>query len=504
MGPTKLEVRRLSKAYPGNLALDGFSAVFDGGKVYALLGKNGSGKSTFVKCLSGAVLPSSGEILIDGRAVHFDCPSDASRDGIAVVYQELSLILDFTVAENIMLGRYAKTGFADLKIDWDRTHAEAAAILESLQINIPVTTRVSDLSIGQRQVIEIAKAMAQSPKVLILDEPTSALARHEIASLMEVVRKSKASGVIVIFITHKLNEIREISDFVTVLRDGKFVGTVPIDSATPKVIVEMMFGETTIQARPTDLHPSTEVRLSVVGLTRQGKYEDVRFDVRAGEILGIAGMLGAGRSELLRGIFGADPIDAGEVVLNGERTAKPSIALMKKLGLAMTMENRKEEGLIQIMSIEDNLCLASLKEIASNGVLTPAHQAPVSENWIRKLQIKVPNRHFEVSSLSGGNQQKVLVGNWLNTGPTVVFFDEPTRGIDIHAKQQIFQIMWDLSRQGLSVVFVSSELEELLEVCHRILIMENGRLVDEVADPKDLSIDALYGMCMGESANASV
>ena len=492
MGTTKLEVKNLTKAYPGTLALD------------ALLGKNGSGKSTFVKCLSGAVAQTSGQIFIDNREVFFNRPSDASKNGIAVVYQELSLVLDFTVAENILLGRYAMTGPGQLKIDWKRTNEHAAKILESLQIDIPVTAKVSGLSVGQRQVIEIAKAMAQSPKVLILDEPTSALARHEIASLMDVVQKSKAQGVIVIFITHKLNEIRGISDYVTVLRDGKFVGTVPLEVATPKVIVEMMFGETALQSRPTDLQPQKDVRLKVKGLTRHGKYEDINFEVKAGEILGIAGMLGAGRSELLRGIFGADPCDTGGIVLNGTPVTHPSIAQMKKLGLAMTMENRKEEGLIQTMSIEDNLCLASLNEISSGGVLTPTQQAPVSEKWIKKLQIKVPSPQSEVKSLSGGNQQKVLVGNWLNTNPTVVFFDEPTRGIDIHAKQQIFQVMWDLSRQGLSVVFVSSELEELLEVCHRILIMENGRLIDEVAQPENLSIDELYAMCMGESINESV
>lgn len=499
MGPTKLEVKNLTKAYPGTLALNDFSAVFNGGKVYALLGKNGSGKSTFVKCLSGAVVPTSGQLFIEDRPVSFNGPSDASDNGIAVVYQELSLILDFTVAENILLGRYAKSGPGKLKIDWTRTNEQAAAILKSLQIDIPVTTKVADLSVGQRQVIEIAKAMAQNPKVLILDEPTSALARHEIESLMDVVRTSKKQGVIVIFITHKLNEIRGISDYVTVLRDGKFVGTVSIDEATPKVIVDMMFGETTLQPRPTDLHPGEEIRLQVEGLTRHGKYEDINFAVRAGEILGIAGMLGAGRSELLRGIFGADPFDAGAVVLNGTRVAKPSIPGMKKLGLAMTMENRKEEGLIQIMTIEDNLCLASLGDIARAGVLTPGRQSPVSARWIDKLQIKVPSPHYEVKSLSGGNQQKVLVGNWLNTQPTVVIFDEPTRGIDIHAKQQIFQIMWDLSRQGLSVVFVSSELEELLEVCHRILIMENGRIIDEVTTPENVSIDELYTLCMGET-----
>lgn len=497
MGPTRLEVRNLTKAYPGTLALSDFSAVFDGGKVYALLGKNGSGKSTFVKCLSGAVFPSSGEILIDGRPVVFRSPAEAARSGIAVVYQELSLILDFSVAENILLGRYPLKGPGNAMIDWKKANELAADLLRSLHIDIPVTARVRDLSVGQRQAIEIAKAMAQSPRVLILDEPTSALARNEISSLLDVVRAARERDVIVIFITHKLNEIRDVADHVTVLRDGAYIGTVSIEQATPKVIVEMMFGDTVIEPRPADLEVRDDIRLEVTDLTQHGKFEHVSFEVRSGEILGIAGMLGAGRSELLRGIFGADPIDGGYVVLNGKRIDKPKIPEMKKLGLAMTMENRKDEGLIQMMSIQDNLCLASIREISKGGLLTPAQQSPVSEKWIRRLQIKVPGPHYEVKSLSGGNQQKVLVGNWLNTNPKVIFFDEPTRGIDIHAKQQIFQIMWDLSRQGLSVVFVSSELEELLEVCHRILIMENGKIVDQVTEPAKTSIDDLYGKCMG-------
>lgn len=502
MTPCKLEVRNLTKAYPGVLALNDFSATFDGGKVYALLGKNGSGKSTLVKCLSGAVAPTSGEILIDGAPKSFSGPADANAAGIACVYQELSLILDFTVAENMLLGSYSKRGPGNIAIEWGQTNARAAEILQSLKIDIPVTKKVSELSVGQRQVIEIAKAMAHKPRVLILDEPTSALARHEINSLMEVVRESRAHGVIVIFITHKLNEIRNIADHVTVLRDSKFIGTVDIDEATPKIIVEMMFGETTLQTRPLDLRIDKEhVRLKVANLSRKGKFADISFEVRAGEILGIAGMLGAGRSELLRSIFGADPVENGKVTLNGTDVLKPSIQRMKRLGLGMTMENRKEEGLIQVMSVEDNLCLASLARIARHGLLSHALQAPVADKYIRELQIKVSDPLIDIKALSGGNQQKVLVGNWLNNDPSVMFFDEPTRGIDIQAKQQIFRIMWELSRRGLSVVFVSSELEELLEVCHRILIMENGRLVDEVTAPETESIEGLYARCMGERVN---
>jgi ribose transport system ATP-binding protein len=500
MGPARLEIKNLTKVYPGVLALNDFSAEFHGGKVYALLGKNGSGKSTFVKCLSGAVAPTSGQIYLDGSPVSIKSPTDAADQGFAVVYQELSLILDFTVAENILLGRYAMTGPGNKTIDWQTTNERAAALLKSLRIDIPVTAKVEHLSVGQRQVIEIAKAMAQNPRVLFLDEPTSALARHEIDSLMDVVRRSKEQGVIVIFITHKLSEIRGIADYVTVLRDSTHIGTIPIEEATPKVIVDMMFGETTLQTRPKDLPVRDDVRLAVRGLTRRDKYEDISFELRSGEILGIAGMLGAGRSELLRGIFGADPIDAGSIRVNGTTVTRPTIPRMKRLGLAMTMENRKEEGLIQIMSIEDNLCMASIDDVGRKGLISRGMQAPVARKWIERLQIRAPNPAAEVQSLSGGNQQKVLVGSWLNTGPSVMFFDEPTRGIDIQAKQQIFQIMWELSRAGLSVVFVSSELEELLEVCHRIIIMERGRFIGEVREPENMSIDELYGLCMGEAA----
>lgn len=497
----KLEVKNLTKAYPGTIALQDFSAVFEGGKVYALLGKNGSGKSTFVKCLSGAVTPTSGQIFVDGKPVSFKNPAEASRLGIAVVYQELSLVLDFTVAENIFIGRYDLAGPNGAWIDWKKTNARAEALLKTLRIEIPVTQKVARLSVGQRQMIEIAKAMAQNPSVLFLDEPTSALARHEVESLMSVVRSSRDQGVAVIFITHKLNEIRGIADYVTVLRDSRFIGTVPIGEATPKVIVEMMFGETKIHRRPDDLPVGGENRLEVHGLTRKGRYENVSFSLRKGEILGIAGMLGAGRTELLRGIFGADPIDSGTVTLNGRLVHRPQIPRMKKLGLAMTPENRKEEGLVQMLSIRDNLCFASLDDIGRSGFLTNAMQAPVVKKMVESLHIKTGNVGNPVSSLSGGNQQKIVVGNWLNTGPSVVFFDEPSRGIDVQAKYQIFQIMWDLSHQGVGVVFVSSEIEELLEVCHRILIMEGGRITSEVTSPDTISLEQLYALCMGESAS---
>jgi ribose transport system ATP-binding protein len=495
MDTCTLELRNLKKAYPGTLALSDFSTVMRGGNVYALLGKNGSGKSTLVKCICGAEQPTSGQIILNGREISFASPVDASDAGIAIVYQELSLVLDLTVAENVFLGRYRHKGPWGGVIDWKATNEQAESLLRTLNIDIPVTEKVANLSVGQRQMIEIAKAMSFKPKVLILDEPTSALAQHEVESLFKVIRTSKEQGVIVIFITHKLNEIQGLADFVTVLRDSKLVDTISISEASPQRIVELMFGEVRKRSRPADMVVSDKVSLEVAHLCRTGAFDDVSFQLHEGEILGIAGMLGSGRSELLRAIFGADPVSSGEVRIKGRTLTQPDIRTMKDLGLGMTPENRKEEGLVQILSIRDNLCFASLASISKFGFLNKRMQKPSVDKMIGKLEIKVPGEDFAVSSLSGGNQQKVVVGNWLNTDPSIMFFDEPSRGIDVMAKQQIFQIMWDLSRQGLSIIFVSTELEELLEVCHRVLIMKNGKIGEEVST-ENTGLDKLYALCM--------
>jgi len=492
----RLEVQNLTKVYPGTVALRDFSATFRGGNVYALLGKNGSGKSTLVKCISGAIQPTKGKMFINGKHLRPKSPIDAFVSGIAIVYQELSLIRDLTVGENILLGRYYKKGINNSIIDWEETNKKAEEILKSLQINIPVAVTVRKLSVGQQQMVEIAKAMSYNPSVLILDEPTSALAQHEVESLFKVVRKLRAQGVIIIYITHKLHELQEIADYVTVVRDGLNVGTIAIQEADPKRIVEMMFGEVRQISRPANLEVSNEVTLEVRHLSRKPAFSDINFKLYKGEILGIAGMLGSGRSELLRSIFGADKFDSGEILINNTTIKQTDILTMKKMGLAMTPENRKEEGLVQVLSIRENLSLASLQMMASHGFLSKRMEAPYIAEQITNLQIKLVDIEKPISSLSGGNQQKVVIGNWLNTKPRVVFFDEPTRGIDVQAKQQIFNIMWQLNQYGLSVIFVSTELEELLEVCHRILIMKQGQISDEVI-PEKTSLDQLYSLCMG-------
>jgi ribose transport system ATP-binding protein len=490
----KLETRDLGKEYPGTVALDGVSVGFAGGEVHALIGKNGAGKSTLVKMLAGSVAPSRGQILCDGTALALRSPQDAFDRGIAMVYQELSLVPGLTVAENILLGRTLKRRGL---IDWAATYARAEAVLERMGVDIDARARTGDLGVAQQQVVEIAKAMSFDPVVLMLDEPTSALAQHETENLFRLVKGLAEEGVAIIYISHRLQELRQIADKVTVLRDGRHIGTVAMGESSTEDIVQMMFGEVVQRERPDDLRPGDAPVLEVKGLSRKGKFAEVDFTLREGEILGIAGMLGAGRTELLKGIFGAESCDGGEVVVQGQRVAQPTPPKMKALGLAFTPENRKEEALIQAHSIRANMCLASMGRIAQGRYITRAMEQAVVDEQVEKLQIRVASTEDAVSSLSGGNQQKVVLGNWLSNRPRVMLFDEPTRGVDVQAKQQIFQAMWDLSREGIASIFVSTELEELIEVCHRILIMREGRIEGEVR-PEDLSVEELTLRCMGE------
>ncbi|QEN08362.1 sugar ABC transporter ATP-binding protein [Oceanispirochaeta crateris] len=491
---SKLETKKISKAYPGTLALDNVSVSFESGKVNALIGKNGSGKSTLIKVFSGAEHQTGGEFYLDGKQLKFKDPRESFAKGIVTVYQEMSLIPGLSVAENIFIGRLPMKGKL---IDWKKTKSMARDLLKELEIDIDIDKHISNLSMWQCQMIEIAKAMSFNPKVLQLDEPTSALAKHEIESLFKMIKRLKEKGVIIIYVSHKLHELWQIADTCTVLRDGKFIGSVDMEGISQKEIVHMMFGDVKINTRPEDLVVSDEVVFEVKGLTQSPKYKDVSFRLKKGEILGIAGMLGAGRTELLKSIFGADNFDSGEIYCFGNRIMSPTPEKMKKNGIALTPEDRKIEGLNLIASIKHNLCYASLDKVFSKGIFI---DKKIEEEFVQRqidgLEIKISDVENDMYSLSGGNQQKVVVGNWLNTYPKIMLFDEPSRGIDVNAKQQIFQIMWEQSRKGISSIMVSSELEELLEVCHRILIMREGSIVQEVS-PEDISIEDLYALCMG-------
>ena len=498
MSSAKLQTINIRKEYPGTVALDDVSIEFEGGKVHALIGKNGAGKSTLIKILAGSEQPTHGRILVDGHEVKLYSPMDAFNKGIATVYQELSLVPHLTVAENILLGRLPRgTGARSFVIDWPDVFRRAEALLNSMQVDIDVRMEAAELGVAQQQIVEIAKAMSFNPSVLMLDEPTSALAQHETENLFKLIKKLAQRGVAIIYITHRMQELHNIADIVTVLRDGKYVDTIEIKDATSERVAQMMFGEAVSKHKPAQFTASKEPLMEIRNLGRAGKFSNVNFTLYKGEILGIAGLLGSGRTELLRAIFGAEPFDEGEIVLGGKSIRTSNPVTMKSLGVAFTPENRKEDALVQILSIRENMCMAGLNRISTRGIITKAMERKVVNKLISQLDIKISDMEFSVASLSGGSQQKVVVGNWLNINPRIILFDEPTRGIDVQAKQHIFQIMWDLSRQEIGSVFVSSELEELIEVCHRIIVIKKGRVVREVL-PGNISTDKLFVMCMEE------
>lgn len=489
-----LEAHHIVKKFPGTLALDDVNVSFESGKVHALVGKNGSGKSTLLKIFSGAHAPTEGEIVLDSEKIEKFDTTYAMSKGIATVYQELSLIPTLTVTENILINRIpVKKGGL---LDWHAARENVRELLKQLEIEISPDAIVGDLSMWQMQMIEIAKAMSFHPKVLLLDEPTSSLAKHEVESLFKIIRSLKEKDVIIIYVSHKLDELWQVADTCTVLRDGRLIGKVMMQETSHSDLINMMFGQVSIPRRPDDLMVSDEVVLEVKNLTRRNKFENISFQLKKGEILGIAGMLGSGRTELLKSIFGADPFHSGEIIFRGEHVKSANLIRMKKLGMALTPEDRKHEGLILDAPIGDNLCYASLEALTPNGMIDKAKQKQYIDRQVENLQIKVADTSMPVSDLSGGNQQKVVVGNWLNTDPSVIIFDEPSRGIDINAKQQIFKIIWEQSRKGVSCIMVSTELEELLEVCQRILIMQAGKFVGEVI-PDELTNEQLYTYCMG-------
>jgi ribose transport system ATP-binding protein len=492
MSSLKIRTEHITKEYPGTRALDDITLSFESGQVHALVGKNGSGKSTLVKIFAGAIKPTQGEFYLNDERLNFNSTSEAYDKGIVTVYQEMSLVPGLSVAENIFLGRLPKKNGA---IDWNKTYLMAGELLKKMKVNIDPREKLSRLSMWQWQVVEITKALSFNPKVILLDEPTSALAQNEVQNLFEAIRALRDHGVIVIYISHKLQEIPQIADTVTVLRDGKLIGTVLTKEVDNKDIIGMMFGDVKVQSRPKDIQVRDEVVMEVRGLSRKGWFQDVNFKLYKGEVLGIAGMLGSGRTELLRGIFGADPVDNGEVVVEGKTYKNANPIKMKEAGMGLTPENRKTEGLILIHSIRDNLCYASMNITAKGWVENKQKRNSFAEKQVQELQIKLPSIEAPCSSLSGGNQQKVVVGNWLNTGPKIMLYDEPSRGVDVNAKQQVFEIIWTEARKGVSTIFVSTELEEVLEVCHRILIMRDGKIVEEVASD-EMSTSKLYELCM--------
>ncbi|MFF8563685.1 sugar ABC transporter ATP-binding protein [Streptomyces albidoflavus] len=472
-----LRIENIRKTFPGVVALDSVDFDLRRGEVHVLLGENGAGKSTLIKMLSGAYRPDSGTIYAEGREVRIQSAQDAERLGIATIYQEFNLVPDLTVAENIFLGRQPRRfGLIDRK----KMEADAEALLARVGVQVSPRARVRDLGIARLQMVEIAKALSLDARVLIMDEPTAVLTSEEVEKLFAIVRQLRADGVGIVFITHHLEEIAALGDRVTVLRDGRSVEQVP--ASTPEdELVRLMVGRSIDQQYPRELPEQGEPLLTVRGLTRDGVFQDVGFEVRAGEIVGLAGLVGAGRTEVARAVFGADPYDRGSVEVLGRELPRHDVNAAMTAGLGLVPEDRKGQGLVLDASVQENLGLVTLKAASRGGLVDLKGQRTAAARIAEQLGVRMAGLGQHVRTLSGGNQQKVVIGKWLLADTKVLILDEPTRGIDVGAKVEIYQLMNELTASGHAVLMISSDLPEVLGMSDRVLVMAQGRLAGELA-----------------------
>ena len=473
-----LEMRGITKAFPGVQALRDVDLALHAGEVHVLVGENGAGKSTLIKILSGVYQADRGTIQLRGEPISFRSPRDAQDRGISTVYQEFNLVPQLSVAENIYLGQEPVRGWLGW-VDRGRRSAAARELLRSLDIAVPPGGPVRALGVAEQQLVEIARALSRAARIIVMDEPTAALTAHEIRGLFASIRALKARGVGVIYISHRLEELAEIGDRVTVLRDGQRVGTVRVGEVSTDAIIRMMVGREVRDKYPkTAVAPGEEV-LRVQGLTRPGVLTDVSFFLRRGEILGIAGLVGAGRTELALALFGAVPVAGGTVTIKGRtvRVRSPRDAI--RAGMALLPEDRKRQGLVLVQPVVTNITLPVVSRLQRWGLLDRRGMRALARRFAGALRIVTPDLDRRVAYLSGGNQQKVVLAKWLATRSEIVIFDEPTRGIDVGAKIEVYQLMSDLVAQGTGILMISSELPEVLGMSDRILVMRRGRVAGE-------------------------
>ncbi len=475
-GAEFVRMEAIDKRFPGVHALRAVSFDLRAGEVHALMGENGAGKSTMMKCLSGVYQPDGGRILVGGKEVSLPTPKAAQDLGIGIIHQELALMKDLTIAQNIWIGREPRKSFG--RIDEAKLNADAAAIFEGMNIRMDPAAPVAGLTIARQQMVEIAKALSYRSRVLIMDEPTAALNDAEIAELFTIIRKLRAEGVGIVYISHKMDEIRRISDRVTVMRDGGHVGTVEAATTPIGTIIAMMVGRELKDETPDipDL-AQAETALEVRRICRGREIRDVSFSVKKGEILGFAGLMGAGRTEVARAIFGADPREGGEIIVHGRHVEIASPEDAVRAGIGYLSEDRKHFGLALGMDVRVNIALASLARYTDRaGQIDERRLGEIASDYIGRLRIRTPSDRQEVRLLSGGNQQKVVIAKWLLRDCDILIFDEPTRGIDIGAKAEIYRLLQDLAAGGKAIIVISSELPEILRLSHRIAVMCEGRL----------------------------
>jgi ribose transport system ATP-binding protein len=477
-----ISVKRLNKSFPGVRALHEVQFELMAGEVHALMGENGAGKSTLMKILAGVYTRDSGEILYEGKPVEFESPRDAQAVGVGIIHQELHLMNHLTVAQNIFIGREPR-GRLGLFLDEDKLNAQARDILARMHVAIEPRAVVGGLTVARQQMVEIAKALSFDSRVLIMDEPTSALNDAEIAELFRIIRKLKSRGVGIIYISHKMDELKQIADRVTVMRDGEYVATVAAQDTSVEAIIGMMVGRTLTDVAPShSTADKGEVALEVRNLNAGPLVRNVSFALHKGEILGFAGLMGAGRTEVARAVFGADPIESGEIVVKGVKAAirTPSDAVAR--GIGYLSEDRKRYGLATGMDVESNIVMSNLRKfLAFNFFLRRAHIRRTASHFISLLAIRTPSATQPVRLLSGGNQQKIVIAKWLERDCDVLFFDEPTRGIDVGAKNEIYKLLRSLADEGKAVVMISSELPEILRMSDRVIVMCEGRITGELS-----------------------
>lgn len=500
MGQPLLVLRGIAKAFPGVQALAGVSLELWPGEVHALVGENGAGKSTLIKIAAGVYLPDAGEILFEGRPVRLHSPRDAAALGIAVIHQEPYLFPTLSVLENLFMGFQPRRRLLGL-LDWPAMVRRAREVLQALGVALPLEVPAGELSAAQQQLLQIARALLQDARVLIMDEPTSSLSQKEVATLFEIVRRLRARGVGILYITHRLEEVFALADRVTVLRDGRLVGTFPVATVTPGTLIAHMVGRELTQLFPHTPRPPGPALLRVHGLGRRGLFEGISLEVRAGEIVGLAGLVGAGRSEVAQAIFGLLPPETGFVEVDGRRLAPRAPWEAMAAGIVYLPEDRHRQGIVAPMSVRANLTLAVLHRLARFGFVDRRAEDALVRSYQARLRIRAASLEQPIGTLSGGNQQKVIVARGLAARPRVLILDEPTRGIDVGTKAEIHRLMDELAAQGMGILMISSELPEILGMSDRILVMRAGRLVGELSRA-EATQERVMALAMGVALEA--
>jgi rhamnose transport system ATP-binding protein len=495
-GPV-LEMDHVSKAFGATQALDDVSLALQQGEIHALLGENGAGKSTLIKIFTGIQQPDSGEIRIDGTPIRVASPQDAQRLGVAAIYQEPMIFPDLSVAENIFIGHRDRGKIVDRR----RMEREAEEVLARLDVHLDVGEPARGLTLAEQQTVEIAKAISLDVRVLIMDEPTASLSAHEVRRLFRIVANLRQQGVAILFISHRMEEVFEIADRVTILRDGRWISTTPRAELTPATAIRQMVGREVKELFRRQRREPGAVRLAVRNLSREGVFQDVSFELRAGEVLGFAGLVGARRTDVGLALFGIAPADQGEILLDGEQITITSPRDAMARGIAYSTEDRRQLGLVLPLSIAANISLPSLPRFLSpNGLVRRAAERDAAEGFRQRLSIRAPSVETPTAALSGGNQQKVVISKWLETTPKVLILDEPTRGIDVGAKVEVHQLVDELAAEGMAIILISSDLPEVLAMSDRILVMREGRQM-AIFEHADATQERVLTAAMGQSGD---